>query len=265
MMDLQLSQGARSALANYAENARLGRRTALETSSRPVRLDFDPRRPKPAGRNAEVVDPTHPLLRWLDAEITQEKAHGSTPVALSVPESAVGLSAGLYVFASQKWMLKGIRTETVIGYRAISLDDKDFLDPLEAERLVATSAKLGAKLAYGALDDVQLSKVISDLERCSDALLEGFAARCDAFEAENERRCDQQETSARRMARRKIEDLNRRAEKMDRERKERGARLARSQIRRQEEILQSKLDRVERRRMFDTDTSDVSSGLILVE
>ena len=264
-LNVGLSSDARLALAAYTERMKGGRRSNLETSTRPVLCYFDPRRSGALPRGSELIDPMHPLLRWIEAEMSSNSIDFVPPLALVVAQKNVDCAPGLYAFASQKWELRGIRTEVVVTHRAMRVNDERSLDALDSERLVVAASRQGRKLPFGRLDEMALDQALSAYRMTSRLLTEDFGERAEEFDLENERRCAQQRTSARRLAERKISELRERAARMEAQGKDRGARLARDQIRKQEEILEIKIDRIQRRSNVDIGYSDVAGGFVLVE
>ena len=260
-----LSSDARLALAAYVERTRGGRRSALETSTRPVLCFFDPRRTGALPRGSELIDPMHPLLRWIEAEMSGKSIDFVPPIALIVAAHDVQCPPGLYAFASQKWELRGLRSEVVLTHGATRVADDCPLDTLEAERLVVGASRNGSKMPFARLHEGLLSKAVEAYQKTSTSLVGEFGRRADEFELENKRRCAQQRTSAQRLADRKIGDLSTRATRMESEGKARGARLARDQIRKQEEMLTTKLDRIDRRSSVDIGYSEIAGGFIMVE
>jgi superfamily II DNA or RNA helicase len=263
-LDIGLSRDARLALAAYIERTKGGRRSMLETSARPILCFFDPRRTGALPRGNELIDPMHPLLRWIEAEMSGNSIDFAPPIGLIVDAHDAQCAPGLYTFASQKWELRGLRSEVVLTHSATRITDNYSLDRLQAEWLVISASRNGRKLPFARLDETSLVKAIEVYQKTSSSLFEEFGRRADEFELDNKRRCAQQRTSAQRLADRKIGELHTRAKRMESEGKTRGARLARDQIRKQQEIVRAKQDRIERRSTIDTGCSDVAGGFILV-
>ena len=264
-LSIQLSTDARLALAAFAERSRTTRRTRLESAARAVPCFFDLRRADALPSGSELVDPMHPLLRWIEEEIRTNKLGGVPPIGISVGQEEIQFPKGLYAFVSHKWKLLGIRSEVVLTHRTMRVDDGKTLDPLEAERLIIGASRKGTKIPFARLGSDDLGHAVDALETCSSRLNADFGDRVEDFELENTRRCAQQRTSAQRLADRKIGVLKERAKKMETEGKSLGARLARDQIRKQQEILAGKLDRIGRRRELDVGFSEVAGGFILVD
>ena len=259
-----LSPEARHTLANFVERSKSSRRSQLESVSRAVVCLFDARRTEKLPRGAELVDPMHPLVRWIEEEYAASGEHLAPPVGLEVSRELVEQPAGLYAFACEKWSLSGIRGEAVLAFRAIHIESGKRLDSLDAERLVGIAARSGKRLPYAALDDARLSQGLEALETCTKRLSEDFGERLTEFELENAHRCRQQLTSAERLAARKIDELEVRISKMERDGKQRGARLARSQVQKQKDLLEAKRRRIERGSEVDPRVDEISGGFILI-
>lgn len=262
---IQLSTDARLALAAFAERSRASRRTRLESTTRAVLCFFDPRRTDVLPSGSELIDPMHPLLRWIDEEISTNGKGFVPPIGISVGQEETQYPKGLYSFVSHKWEMRGIRSEVILTHRTVRVDDGEVLDALDAERLIVSASRKGAKIPFARLNNEELGRAVGALETCARRLNAEFGDRVEDFELENARRCAQQCTSAQRLADRKIGDLEERARKMEAEGKPLGARLARDQIRKQQETLAGKLARIGRRRELDVGLSEVAGGFILVD
>jgi hypothetical protein len=206
----------------------------------------------------------HPLLRWIESEISTNGADFVPPIGISVDRGDSQFPKGLYAFVSHKWELRGIRSEVVLTHRALRVDDGEVVDPLEAEKLIVNSSRAGRKIPFSSLGNDQLDRALAAVEVCANRLNVEFGDRVEEFELDNARRCAQQRTSAQRLADRKIGDLDERAKRMEAEGKTRGARLARDQIKKQQEILAGKLDRIRRRSELEVGFAEVAGGFILV-
>jgi len=262
---VHLSRDARLALAAFTERTHTPRQTRLEKSTSGVLCFFDPRLANALPPGSELVDPMHPLLRWIEGEMSSKGADFVPPVGTSIFSRDAHFPAGLYVFVSQKWELRGIRSEVVLVHGAVCVETDETLDTLDAEKLVVAASRRGTRLPFARLGDDLLQHALENLVTCADGLNKTFGQRASDFEIENARRCSQQRTSAQRLADRKIRDLEERASRMEAEGKSRGARLARDQIKKQQEILAGKLDRIGRRSDVDFGLAEVAGGFILVE
>ena len=261
---ITLSREARHDLASFVARTRFTKRTRLETSSSAIPCLFDPRNADTAPKGGEIIDPMHPLIRWIEARRTSEDTPSTPLVAIEIPASDVGLSRGLYAFSCDRWDFKGIRRESVIAYRVVEVSTGAFLSPTEAERLVVTASRQGERLPYGALSDTELRSARESHVLCEERLAEEFGERVTEFELENEHWANQQRTSAERLAERKITSLEQRIAKMRLEGKERGVALANAQIKKQNEYLEAKLQRIGIGSAVEPSMNELAGGLILV-
>ncbi|WP_282022534.1 SNF2-related protein [Ruegeria faecimaris] len=264
-LGVTLSDEARHALAAFSERRRMSRRSRLTSSNNGVRCFFDPRRTEALPVDGELVDTMHPLLRWIEAEISSHEGDLVPSIGISIATDDFDGRKGLYAFASQKWELRGIRSEIILSHRAICVETGEVLDSLHAEKLVIAASRNGSKIPFARLDDAELAAGLDTLANCTERLNEEFGNRVEDFELENMRRCAQQRTSAQRLADRKIGELAARAERMESEGKSRGARLARDQIKKQQAILSDKMARIGRRSDLDVGLAEVATGLIRIE
>ena len=264
-MNIRLSDEAKNALSAFVERNSYARRSKVQTSTRPVLCYFDPRRTEVLPQGSEMIDPMHPMLRWIEGEISSGSDADPALAAISMKAEDAAIQSGMYAFACQRWELRGMRSEIFIAYHARSVSQDSVHDRRQSENLIVAASRKGVKMPHGRIDDADLSKARSEMQTCIDSLNADFGDQIKGFEQENKRRCMQQETSAKRQTERKVGELDARAERMEAENKLRGARLARDQIRKQEEILKMKLDRINRRQKVDIGSSDVACGIILVE
>ena len=68
---ISLSAEARHDLAGFVARTRLTRRTRLGISTSPITCVFDPRAGGTVPRGAEIIDPIHPLIRWIEDEASR--------------------------------------------------------------------------------------------------------------------------------------------------------------------------------------------------
>ncbi len=261
---ISLSTEARHDLAALVARTRTTRRTRLDTAASPITCVFDPRAGGTVPRGAEIIDPMHPLIRWIEEKRAVEDAPTTPPVAIELSGSDTDIPPGLYAYACQRWDLKGIRRESIIAYQAVAVSTGISLDPTEAERLVVTASRRGQRLPHGAVSESDLRSALECYKRCEDGLGNEFHERSVEFKLENAHRASQQRTSAERLAERKIADLDQRIKKLQSEGKERGAALFKTQVNKQREHLESKLQRIGVGSHVDPTFTDLAGGLIFV-
>ncbi len=261
---INLSREARHDLAAFVARMCLTKRTRLDTSASPITCVFDPRAGGTVPRGSEIIDPMHPLIRWIEAKRAVEDAPTTPPVAIELLGSDVDILPGLYVIACQRWDLKGVRRESIIAYGAVAVSTRTLLDPTVAERLVVTASRLGQRLPHGAVSVDDVRSALECYKRCEEGLANEFGERLDEFELENEHRASQQRTSAERLAERKIADLDHRIQKLRREGKERGAALLKKQIDKQREYLEAKLQRIGIGSDVESAVTELAGGMVLV-
>ncbi|ARP64300.1 hypothetical protein A9K65_013605 [Mesorhizobium sp. WSM1497] len=259
-----LSEEARASLGYFISERRPSTRTALHRSNRPVLCVFDPRKSDETPADAEFIEPSHPLVRWIRAQYESELDQLHPVSAMKVVADEVGVPPGDYVFCAHRWSFVGLRSEQSLTFRAIRVGAGDALSTAQSEQLVSIAARIGQSLpnAVNVLPDMH---VISEAAlACEDALGEVFGERLADFEAENAVRCDQQRTSAEKLASRRLEGLKARIQRFRNEGNLRPVAMTEGLIRKEEEQLKTKLDRVSKRRVVDPTMIPLAAGVIRV-
>jgi superfamily II DNA or RNA helicase len=261
---IHLSRDARLGLAAYLEKNLGLRQTKLSRLDRPILCIFDPRKGGLMSRDAELVDPIHPLTKWIEAKFGQDERKLHPAVAVRIPSSEIKVRPGIYGFFAQRWRLNGLRRESSLKFCAALCDGEGTLDLLDSELLVTTAARSGIALEKFEIAEDKLAATKVAIEICENRLHDAFEHRLDDFEAENSARIDQQKTSAKRFAKRRIEDLKQRIRRMEERGVTRTIQAFRGQIRRQEDTLESRLRRIGNASVVDPELTDIAAGIIQV-
>ena len=190
--DVMLSQGAQEKLHLFRMNDKQGGLTRLDTAIEPVRCVFDARRMKELDGNIELLDPVHPLIRW----IVKECEDGLPPhpaVAVSLSAQNAEVERGVYAFVIHRWRFEGLRNDARLVYVARNIRDTLSLDETASERLVGAALFNGEDWpnAQNLIEEPQ--RLVDAVMDCDNALLESFYEAKDLFTAENDNRCNVQE------------------------------------------------------------------------
>ena len=210
---IRLSQDAQVSLNEFIENTRPATPTRLNQHVAPITCFFDPKIHENFFQGSELVEPTHPLIQWIRTKYEQENQRLHQFSALTLDKNEAPVGTGDYVFVVQKWSLFGIRSEIILMYSTVDLNNRStFLSSSLSEQLVVNAAKYGNSLP-NAVNLLCSTKIIKSLiGECESKLDELFGDRLEKFRIENSFRCDQQEFSAKKFSGRKISDYENRIE-----------------------------------------------------
>ena len=149
---IELSSDAKLRLSNFVSKNPY-RQTHLNKSGGPIKCSFDPRKSEKDRKDLELIDPTHPLVRWVVDEysISEQSLHPA--ICIEVEHNKVDLPVGSYAFATQKWTFSGFRSESKIAFAAKDFKKNLLLDRLDAEKLVVLASREGKGISTKSLDD----------------------------------------------------------------------------------------------------------------
>ena len=172
----------------------------------------------------------------------------------------------MYAYTVSLWIFEGLRTESQIAYKIISVDNHTLLDDQTSEAVLAKLMQEGAsKLnADNFIEDMTI--VIRSQNQCKDVLEEAFGLALEDFYKENDSRCDVQEKSARAFAERKQKELTARLENFRQMGKTRIIPATQGQLDKVTRELEVKLIRIEKKRDgVSFEQKQLASGVIFVE
>ena len=118
--EIEMSSDAKLRLSNFVSKNPY-RQTRLNKSGGPIKCSFDPRKSEKDRKDLELIDPTHPLVRWVVDEYSLSEQNLHPAICIEVEHNKVDLPVGSYAFATQKWTFSGFRSESTIAFAA-----KDF-------------------------------------------------------------------------------------------------------------------------------------------
>lgn len=199
--DVSLSVEAKCDLAAYIRKERIDPPTRLTLDTgRAVRCRFENTAVPDRQGLEEVISQFHPLVRFVAARLETEENRRRPAVAVqlaatALPDDLHKESAPVrYVFAVQRWSVRGLRDMERLHYSATALGllHSAPIEPSLAERLVAAAVERGTPwhAAGGTLErDGALSSIESCIERADCA----FDEYRDELERENDDRADVQQ------------------------------------------------------------------------
>lgn len=264
---IRLSQDAQADLDRFMVRTKPVTHTRLHQSNTPVLCLFDPHTTETFRHGVELIEPTHPLVRWIREDYGKDhrQLHPVSAVKLDTAKSPGEVGPGDYAFVTHKWSLAGLRSDHILVHSAIPLGNATPLDASTAERLIVAAETHGRAFVNAANVLGDLQAIRSSAEECDKALGCAFEERLKDFEAENEHRCNQQETSARKFSDRRTAELKERIERFRAQGKSRLIPMTEGLLRREERQLEEKLDRVAQRRSVDPSLVPLAAGVIRVE
>lgn len=271
LYDITLSEDAKVDLQFFMGQHRCATPTQLHKSNAPVSCFFDPKISGSMGKRNELLDPTHPLIRWIcDRYATAaQKLHPVSAIRATL--KTIGLKTthlpmGLYAYSVHLWTFQGIKTESQIAYKIICASDGQFLSDQDSEAILATLMQRGQLKpnAHNFIEDIDL--IIERQQQCNDYIEEAFGKAFEDFDIDNDNRCNIQEKSARAFAERKQQELETRLERFRQAGKTQIIPATEGQLRKVKRELEVKLKSIqEKRDGISFEQKQLASGIIFVE
>lgn len=266
IFEIRLTEDAKRDLEQFLRQHRFATQTRLHRSS--AQCLFDPREATSKadkGNPIELLDPTHPLLQWIrhSYETDAQKLH---PIAaIQCEQSDVEVARGQYVYVIQRWLFKGLRSESRLAYKVAHCSTEQLLTDEQSERFVYRAARLGkAKLnAVNLLKD--MDHVLALYSNCDDALEEAFEQASKEFDAENENRCSVQERSAENYANRRRKQLEERIQQFQQTGRFRMLPATEGLLKKVNRELETKKREIVDRRSTELKLIQLAAGVIFVE
>jgi hypothetical protein len=212
------------------------------------------------GRRLELLDQTHPVIRWIVRCYEDEPEAFYPAAAIRIPAAEAGVPAGRYVYAVHLRDFTGLRRESRLVFRAASLSRDEILSDEASERLVVTLASRGQEFP-NVPNLVHLDAVTAMATRCEERLLADHDRSRAEFMAENDSRCAVQEESARQFHARRVGDLRERIERFRREDRTTMIPATEGLIRRLDDELDLKCRRIQARRAVEEALVPLASGV----
>lgn len=259
-----LSTEARHHLGDFVEEMKLGVATQLHRAHRPVKCVFDARIAPRGGANFEIIEASHPLIRWIRSHYERDPRHLHRVSALEVVDPKPLVPVGDYAYSVHRWSFQGLRSEELLAYRVCALRGGSLLDERLSEEFVNWACSVGGVIPNAANVIPHKDLIGESYLRCEEDLEAAYEKRLSEAEAENRLHCQQQETSARSHASRRLSELRSRLDRFRLAGNERAVPMTEGLLRKEEHDLADKLARIERRRVVDDSMVPLGGGYIRV-
>ncbi len=156
------------------------------TAENRMRIRFDHQVFKNASSQTEVVNHSHPLVRFLNHVLWTKKIAQPVSIAAQLPASRrpENLQPGIYVFLTQRWRVEGLRNAEKLHYQLINAEGTPVLDEEVAARCVEAAALHGEPLVHFDSED---ASILEDLAATAEGLESDALMRFDDFMAAQKR------------------------------------------------------------------------------
>ncbi|NEQ96851.1 MAG: hypothetical protein F6K30_09025 [Cyanothece sp. SIO2G6] len=217
------------------------------------------------GKSHELIDPNHPLIRWIRDRYSTASQTLHPVSAISIHSESVSLDPGEYVYSIYLWDFEGVKVENQLVYKAIAVNDGVFLSDQSSESLVSIVMQQGQNRlnAHNFLDNVDL--INQRQKQCNQYIENAFDQAIEYFIIDNENHCNIQEKSARTFAERKQSELSNRLDRFHREGKTQIIPAVEGQLNKVNRELDVKLRIVDHKRsQISFNQQQLASGIIFV-
>jgi len=274
LFQIRLSPEARSAYAAWLDRNKVREGRRLLRDDGPLRCRLG--RPAKAARGIEAMPQTHPLVRFVAAQIAESEAPKLRPavaarVAVSALPASVDVAPGHYVTVAALWRFSGAFMQERIAYVGLSHPEGAPLSADAAEALTLTAASQGAPWRDAGL----VLDMATVADRCEGALFDALAERFQ--DAEQARRAEaedraaiQLQTLARRLAQQRgdlidlIDRQRRRATDEGDARAGKAAALNEAKLRKLDDRAAIRRQRIETTRAFTAEEEHLAVAVIEV-
>lgn len=262
---IKLSPDAKTNLGFTANQLGISAGTILHKVNDYVECLFDPKQVEALGRNIELVDPTHPLIRWIRKDHEESSETLQRTAAIKLSASNVNTPPGIYGFSVHKWSFDGLRSERKLVFAAKKEDGTGDLNELDSEALVNAATLKGKAWtnAWNLIPD--RGGILDVIESIEEELLEKFTEEERTFKEDNDDRCDVQQTSAERFANRRIKMFQDRIKDFEAAGKTKPIPMTVGLLDKEENELGIKQRTIEDHRVVDARPETLCMGMISVE
>ena len=262
---LHLSDDAKLSLLSFIEETSPGTNTLLHIVNRPVVCIFDPRHSRRHLRNSELIESTHPLIRWIRALYESQDIFLHPISAIQVNPQNVNLPSGAYAYAIHLWNFKGLRNECRLVFKIIDIESNELVADDLSEGVMTKIVRSGIEIPNVRYRLQAFDRLVEAYSLCDNYLGERYNDHEQSFIAENSSRCNMQEESARKSAERRINELRERIQRFEEQGNQRMIPPTKGLLRRVEGELNRKLDQIKRRRSVEPSFKPLAAGVILVD
>jgi hypothetical protein len=218
-------------------------------------------------RGVEIVNQLHPIVRFVGERLNDSGALRPPAVAIRLPRNLFeDLPPGVYVFAVQRWTVRGVQDIERLHYSAVRMDGNgEPVSPELAERLVTIAANQGADwLSASERVDFATAAHLAN-EVClaeSDKEYDSFVQE---LQAQNDDRADIQQRSAEAHFRARSETLTNVRDRHVLAGRHGLARATEAQIEALKRWIERERARVAERRRMTQRKDEICVGLITLE
>ncbi|MBZ0203241.1 MAG: DEAD/DEAH box helicase family protein [Ignavibacteria bacterium] len=143
---IKLTNEAKNELDDFIKINRIALNTRLISNSQmPIKCRFENKLISESTDRAEVINQIHPIVRFVSKMIEKESFPFFPVMSIILKKDRANLEIknGRYLFAIQKWSIKGLQDIEKLFYVAINIDDEKNLSDKDSEMLVTSAAVLG--------------------------------------------------------------------------------------------------------------------------
>lgn len=265
-VEVDLSFSAKSELSHYLQSNRRAGYTQLATNptGKPVRcvfhnhVDF-------GSRQQEVVNQSHPLVRFVAENVDPEKFHGLTAVELSQEALDFNLpSKGTYLILIKRWSTSGARVVERMVYSGVEADSGIAIADEDAERLVNACVMFAKD--WGTVNaELEKDSIKANLDKLEMKLEDQFEEYHKAMELENEDQVDFRISALRRQVARQVRSRQDAIETLKLSGKTKMIALNEAMIKKLEQRLNQRIEDYERKRKISSEPRDVVAVVINVK
>ena len=263
---IRLSDAARIALLHYTTNHLSPTTTQLGRSIVPVSCYFDPKLVKSAYNLIELLDTTHPLIRFIKHtyEISDKSFHPVSALRINKSCVPVNVFPGIYVYVVHYWEMRGLRQDNRLIFRVVNLQDHQSLSDVNAEILLTTASREGEDVP-NVVNQLEMNQVKRIFDSEMEFLILSFDIASKEFKEENQNRCNVQERSASDYAQRQIARFEQQIANLRTEGKHRIIPAIQGKINKAKDDLQLKLRTISEHRRVKDGFRELAAGILIVE
>jgi hypothetical protein len=261
----KLSAQARNDLDSFVRRHGLVGQTQLTWSDASVRFENTVLINKERG--LEIINQLHPIVRFVGERLTDSGALRPPAVAIRLSSNLCeDLSSGVYVFAVQRWTVRGVQDMERLYYTAVRLDgNEESINPELAERLVTLAANQGTdwlnapdRVDFGTAAHLANEVCLAEADKEYDSFVYDL-------QAQNDDRADIQQRSAEAHFRARSDTLTNVRDRHVRAGRHGLARATEAQIEALKRWVERERARITERRRMTQRKDEICVGLILLE
>ncbi|QXE87398.1 DEAD/DEAH box helicase family protein [Geomonas nitrogeniifigens] len=197
VFEITLTDKAKTDLDHFISRHSCPTRTTLTRGSA-VPCFFDARQAANVKRNYELIDTSHPLIRFIrhSYQTSNKQFQPVVAVKLSRSDAPAGMKKGTFVFLTHLWSFSGMRTHRRLVHKVCDVNTGKILSDSSSEAIVLSASRQGRQL-FNARNLLDMIKISDAADLVEQEILERFVQESEEFDADNTNKCDVQERSAR--------------------------------------------------------------------